>query len=60
MPKPNEIRIERVNARITQKKAAKLANVHINTWHNWETGKSRMPEAIFNYFKVIINGGCNV
>ena len=53
MPKPIEIRKERVRLRLTQKKAADIVRVHINTWNAWERGLSRMPESIFEYFKIV-------
>ena len=53
MPKPIEIRKERVRLRLTQKKAADIVRVHINTWNAWERGLSRMPEPTFEYFKIV-------
>ena len=53
MPKPNEIRKARVAARLTQRKAADLVKVHINTWGLWEAGRHAMPESTYEYFRII-------
>lgn len=48
-----EIRQTRVEARMTQRKAASLVRVHPNIWKQWEDGIKRMPEATLDYFRIV-------
>lgn len=48
-----EIRQARVEAHMTQKKAAALVKVSPSIWKQWEAGLRRMPEATLDYFRIV-------
>lgn len=51
-PKPEQIKEARENANMTQSEAAKMLHSHINTWHQWESGKRTMHPAFWELFLI--------
>lgn len=51
-PTPQQIINARNNARITQTEAAEMVHSKLRTWQSWESGQSKMHQAIWELFKL--------
>lgn len=60
MPLPNEIRTARIAANLTQSQAAALVEYSMRAWQDWEAGKRKMRQSVFNRFIQLTQGDNNV
>lgn len=49
-PSPEEIRAARKAAGLTQTQAAHLVYCSLRTWQQWEAGRSKMPQGLWELF----------
>lgn len=49
-PSPMTLRLTRTAAGLSQRQAANLIGVHINSWHRWEAGITKCPADQFARF----------
>lgn len=47
---PLTIRLTRTAAGLSQRQAANLIGVHVNSWHRWEAGITKCPSDQFARF----------
>jgi len=51
-PTPKEIKQARLNAGLTQTKAANLVHCGLRTWQQWEAGDRKMHAAMWELFNI--------
>ena len=51
-PTPGQVRAARLNAGLTQTEAAVIIGKYITTWQNYEYGKTPIPYAAWELFKL--------
>lgn len=59
MPQPNEIKSARTQSGLTQSQAAALVEYSMRAWQDWEAGKRRMRQSVFNRFITLTQGAQN-
>jgi len=55
-PRPSEIRKARLTAGLTQEQSARLVDVTLKTWWQWESGKTPMRLAFWQMFNNRVKG----
>ena len=48
-----ELKQARLDARLTQSKAAATVGVALRTWQHWEMGDRKMPESAWQLFLIL-------
>lgn len=56
MPHPNEIKQARDKSGLTQSQAAALVEYSMRAWQDWEAGKRKMRQSVFNRFIQLTQG----
>ena len=59
MPQPDEIKKARNQSGLTQSQAAALVEYSMRAWQDWEAGKRKMRQSVFNRFITLTQGDQN-